>query len=139
MKYYRDLFSQLKINITIPIPKVSIFACHVIMIFYFIITFSNQFTTYPSVIALIKVSFIFCIQDKVFIKVLFYFLSAIMILLKNYFNKLIARIFSSAKNDWLGWSIVNADNFLRKSTRNMFLTFFGIRGITIFIVTLNHC
>ena len=72
MKYYRSLFSQLKINIAVPMSRTSMFSCCIIMISYFDICYSNQFITYLVFITWFKTYFIFYLRNEIFIKTRFY-------------------------------------------------------------------
>ena len=94
-------------------------------------------TNNPAFVIWFKASFILYSHDKIFIKVLFYHLFTIPILLKNHFNKLVDCLFSSVKNNWLVKSIVKTYNFVSKTARNMSLVFFSLRTITTSMIIPN--
>ena len=137
MKYYRNFFSQLKINITVPMSRTSIFLFYMIIISCFIITCSKQFVTYAAFVTWLKSFFIFYSHDKIFIEMIFYHIFTIILLFKNCFNKYIDCIFTSVKNSWFAKSIINTYNFVSKPARNMFLILFSIWSIIISIITVN--
>ena len=97
MKYYKDSVSQLKINITTPMRRVSKFACHLIMIFYFIISFSKQFKLLSFFVVMTRF-------NKNYTVILYNNCIIITILLKNCFNKLFDRLLSCVKDDCLAKS-----------------------------------
>ena len=119
MKYYNNFFVQLKINITTPISRTSIFSCYMIMISCVIISCTKQFVTYSAFITSLRYSFMFYIHEKIFVKMVFYHLFAIFIFFKNYTNKFMDYIFSSVKNNCLA-------DFISKTARNMCVIFFSI-------------
>ena len=53
-------------------------------------------------------------------------------LFKNCFNKFISSIFTSVKNNWFTKSIINKNNFVSKTTRNVILIFFWARTFITF-------
>ena len=69
---------------------------------------------------------------------LFYcFFFAIITLFKNCFNKFIDCIFPSVKNNWLAKSIINTNNFVSNTAKNMILIFFSIWSVFISVITFN--
>ena len=129
MKYYRKFFTQLKINITIPMTITSIFFYYIIMTSYFIISFSNQSITYQH---LLLDSFSSSADMTRLLLKCFVIIFCNIHFFKNCFNKFIECNFYSAKNNWHTKSLINAYNFTSKPTSNMSFKFYGIRGITIF-------
>ena len=127
VKYYRNFFSQLKIYITIPVSCTSRFPSYVTMISYFLII--NKFFANPTSSLMIK-----------FLLKCFFitFLQYLRIRIGNCFNKFISSIFTSKNNNWLSKPIINANNFVSKTTRNVILIFFLCKNLHSFQHTLNY-
>ena len=132
MKYYSKFFSQLKIYVTIPMCCASKFASHMTMISYFFVIIVNKFFTNSTPVTLLKQMFFFFTHDQIFVKVFVHYSFAILIFFKNCFNKFISSIFTSTNNNWLSKSIINANNFVSKTTRNVILIFFCLRTFIAF-------
>ena len=126
MKYYRNFFSQSKINIETLMSRTSLFSCHMIIISSVIISCSKQFIIYPAFITWLNSSFILYSHYKIFIEIFSYYAFIIIRLFKNCFNKFIDFIFSSLRNNWLAKFIINTYNFVSKTAKSMFLIFFSI-------------
>ena len=132
MKYYKNIFSQLKIYVTISMSGTSKFTTYVTMnanVFFIII---KKFFTNPATVTLLKQMFLFCSTDQIFLKVFVYYISAIFILLKNYFNKFKTCIFTSVSKSWFSEPIINTNNFVSKTTRNVILIFFCVKTFIAF-------
>ena len=129
MKYFRDFFNQLKICVTIPMGHTSNFSSYVTMISNFFIVMINKFFANPTTVTWLKLFFFFFTYDQIFLKVFFYYLFTTLILLRNCFNKFISTIFTSKINNWLTKSIINTNNFLSKTTRNVILIFFLCKNL----------
>ena len=127
MKYYRNFFSQLKIYVTIPMGSTSKFSSYVTMMSNFFIVMINNFFTNPTTATWLKLLLLFFTHDQIFIKVFFCYFFTILIIHKNSFNKLISCIFTSRNNNWLTKYIININNFVSKTTRNVILIFFCVR------------
>ena len=118
--------------------RASILSCYMIMIFYFIISCNKQFITYPAFIARLKnllsssTDMIRFLSKCFFITFLQYPFS-----LRLTSNKFIDCTCSSVKNNRLAKSIINTNNFISKTARNTILIHFGMRKITIIIITFN--
>ena len=65
----------------------------------------------------------FSFMIKFLLKCFFHYFFIIFILFKNWFNKFISSIFTSINNNWLNKSIINTNNFVRKTTRNKNMIF----------------
>ena len=100
------------------------FSSYVTMISNFFIVI-NEFFTNPASVTWLKLLFFFT-YDKIFVKVFFHYFFAVLILLKNCFNKFISSIFISKDSYWLTESIINTNNLVSKTARNVILIFFWI-------------
>ena len=123
MKYHRNFFSHFKIYITGPICGTSLFSTHMTMIPHLIISNIKQFITNPTNITQLKSFFFLCWHDKVFVKTFFYHSATIIVLTKECFNKFVNIILSSAQDIFFTEFIVNTNNFISKTARNMILKF----------------
>ena len=126
MKYYRNLFSHLKVYVTTPMRCPSKFSSYVTIISNFSIVIINNFCTYITTVTLLKKKLLFFIHYEIFIKMFFHYFSTIFILFKNCSNKFISCIFISINNNQLTKFIINTNNFISKTTRNVILIFFRI-------------
>ena len=129
MKYYWNLFSQLKIYVTTPMSCTSQFYSHMAMISNIVIV--NAFFTNLARITQLEL-FCFFIHDQIFVKVFFHYLFTVFKLFKNCFHKFITSIFTSKNNYLLSKLIINTNKFLSKTTRSVILVFFGIKTFTVF-------
>ena len=134
MKYYRNLFSQLKIFVTTPMSCTSQFYSHMAMISNFFIVIVNVFFTNLASVTQFELFFFF-IHDQIFVKVFFHYLFTVFKLFKNCFNKFITSIFTSKNNYLLSKLVINTNKFVSKTTRNVILVFFWIRNFTVFNTT----
>ena len=115
------------------------FTSYVTMISNFIFIITNKFFTNLTIITFLKQVFFFFSHNQFFIKIFFYYFFAMFIFFKNCFNKFIGCIFTPINNGWFSKFIINANNFISKTTRNMVLIFFCIRtfiALTFFKITL---
>ena len=127
MKYYRNFFSQLKIYVTTQMSCTSKFASYVTMISDFFIVIIITFFTNPANVIWLESFFLFFIHDQKFLKVFFLLFFTVLILLKNCFNKFISSIFTPKNNNWLTKPIINTNNFVSKTARNVLLILFCVR------------
>ena len=132
MKYYRNLFSQLKIYVINLMSGTSKFSSYVTMISYFFIVIINEFFTNPASANRLKLLFFLFTHDHIFVKVFFHYFFTVFVLLKNRFNKFISSIFTSKNNHWFGKFFINTNKLASKTTRNVILIFFWIRTFTLF-------
>ena len=130
MKYYRNIFSDLKICVTTPTSYASKFTSCMTMIFNFFVVIINDFFTYLASVTRLK--FFFFTHDQVFVEMFFHYFFTILILFNNSFNKFISSIFTSENNYWFGKFIINLSKLVSKSTRNMILILFWVRTFIIF-------
>ena len=121
--------------ITNPTSSTSKFTIYMTMIPYFFFIIVSKFFTNLTTVTLLKQLFFFFTHDQIFIKVFVHYFSAIFILLKNCFNKLIGCIFTLINNNWLSKRIINANNFVNKTTSNLILIFFWVRTFTDFSIS----
>ena len=124
VKYYKNFLSQLKIYVTTPMGCTSKFCSYVTMISNFFIVIINKFFTNPTSITLLKLIFFFFSYDQIFVEMFFHHFFAVLIILKNCFNKFIGCIFAYKNNNWLIKLIIDVNNFVSKTTRNVILIFF---------------
>ena len=101
-----------------------LFPSYVTMISNFFLIMINNFFTNPITVTLLKQMFFLFTHDQIVLKVFFHYCFAVIILFKNCFNKFISCIFASISKNWLSKSIINTNNFVRKTTRNMIMIFF---------------
>ena len=123
VKYYKNFLSQLKIYVTTPMGCTSKFCSYVTMISNFLIVIINKFFTNPTSVTLLKLIFFFS-YDQIFVEMFFHYFFAVLIILKNCFNKFISCIFAYKNNNWLTKLIIDVNNFVSKTTRNVILIFF---------------
>ena len=123
-KYYRNVFSQLKIYVTTPMSCTSKFSSHMTVISNFFIVILNEFFTNPARVTRLKLPFVFLTYNQIFVKVFFLYFFIVLKLFKNRFNKFLSSIFTSKNNDWLSKFIINTNKFVSKTTRNVILIFF---------------
>ena len=74
----------------------------------------------------VKKMFFFYTHGQIFVKVLVHYFSAVLVLLKNCFNKFISCIFSSINSKSLSKPYINTNNFVSKTTRSVILIFFCV-------------
>ena len=108
------------------------FTNYVTMISNFFIVIINKFFTSPTIVTLLKQMFLFFTHDQIFVKVLFHYFFAICILLKNCFNKFMSSIFTSKTSNSLSKPIINANNLVSKTTKNMIMISFCVRTFIAF-------
>ena len=120
---------------TIPMSCTSKFTSYVTMSSYFFFVIINKFCTNPTTFTFLKEMFFFYTHDQMFVKVFVHYFFAKFILLMNCFNKFISCIFTSINTNWLSKSIINTNNFISKTTRNVILIFFCVRTFIIFSTT----
>ena len=123
VKYYRNVFSQLKIYVTTSVSCPSKFSCYVIMISNFFIIIINELFTYPTFVTRLELFFLFT-HYQIFVKMFFQYFFTILILFKNCFNKLISSILTYYRLDKF---IINTNKLVSKTTRNVILLFFWVR------------
>ena len=138
VKYCRNFFSQLKIYVTSPMSCTSKFSSHVTMISNFFFNIINKYFTNPTTVTLLKLMFFFFTHDQIFVKVFVRYFSAVLILLKNCFNKFVSCIFTSINNNWLSKPIINTNNFVSKTTRNVILIFLVCKNLHSFQQPLSY-
>ena len=137
MKYYRNFLSQLKIYVKIPMSCISKLSSYVTMISIFFIIIINEFLTNPANVTWLKFLFFFFIfffftYDQIFVKMFFHYFFTVIILLINCFKKFISSIFNSKNNYWFDKFIINTNELVSKTTRNMILIFFWVRTFITF-------
>ena len=103
MKYYQNFFSQFKINIMTPMNRTSVFSCCMTMISY--ICRLHQITYEDMNKFLLK-----CLS----ITFLQYSYSPRIVLIN-----LLSEFFSAVKNNWFTSFIINTNNFVSKTARNI--------------------
>ena len=103
------------------------FTSYVTMISYFFFIIIKKLFTNPTIATLLKKTFFFLTHDQIFIKIFVHYFSAIFILLKNCFDKFISSIFTSINYNCLSKPIINTNDFISKTTRNVILTFLCVR------------
>ena len=113
------------------------FTSYVTMIsnFFFMIINNDEVFFYKSnncYFVEINVLFFFSLMIKFLLKCLFITFFAIFILLKNCFNKFISCIFTPINNNLPSKPIINTNNFISKTTRNVVLIFFCVRTFRTF-------
>ena len=115
------------------------FSSYVTMTFYFfiiiiiiIIIIINDFVIYPANVTRLELLFFFFTHDQIFVKVFFHYFLTVFILLKNCFNKFKSSVFTSKNKYWSSKFINNANNVVRKTTRNVILMFFLVEPFITF-------
>ena len=100
---------------------------------YFFIIIINEVSTNTTSVTRLKLFFFFFFaNDQIFVKVFFHYCFTVFKLFRDRFNKFKSSIFASKSNYWLTKFIINTNNFVRKTTRNVILMFFLIRTFIIF-------
>ena len=74
-------------------------------------------------------SFFFFSYDQIFVKLFFHYFFTVLILIKNCFNNFISSVFTPKNNSRFTKSIINANNFVSKTTRNMIMVFFSVEPL----------
>ena len=100
----------------------SLFTSYMAMISHVIIKI-NQFTKNPTNITPFKFFIFFSSHNQVFIKMFFHHSPTIIILFKNTLNKCNHCTFTSVKYNIFTEFIINTNNLISKTTRNMVLIF----------------
>ena len=137
MKYYRNLFSQLNIYVTTPMSCASKSTSDMTMVSNFYVVMINEFLiNLASVTWLIL--FFFFTYDQIFVKVFSHYFFMVFILFKNCFNKFISSVFTLKNNSWLVKSIITANNFVSKTTKNVFLILFLSKNLHKFQLPPNY-
>ena len=121
-----DFFSQLKIYVTTPLSCTSKLSIYVTMISNFFIVMINKFFANPTNITQLKF-FFFVAYDQIFVFLLIFGFLQYSYKSMNCFNKFISSVFTPKNNNRLTKSIINANNFVSKTTRNVNLIFFLCR------------
>ena len=131
MKYYRNLFRQLKIYVTTPMSCTSIFSSYGTMVSHFFIVIINEFFTYLTCITWLKLFFFFT-HDQIFFEVFFHYFFTVFILLKNCLNKFISSILTCKNNYCIGKFIISTSKLVSKTTRNVILILSLVRTFITF-------
>ena len=74
--------------------------CYMTMISYFIFIFNYFSISYPTILRILIIIFIFYSYFQFFLKIISNYLITILLLLKNPFNKFINTIFTFKNNRW---------------------------------------
>ena len=74
--------------------------CYMTMISYFIFIFNYFSISYPTILRILIIIFIFYSHFQFFVKVISNYLITILLLFKNQFNKFINTIFTFKNNRW---------------------------------------
>ena len=138
MKYYRNFFSQLKIYVATPMSCIFKFTSYMTIISNFFIVMINEFFTNPASVAWLILVFFFFSYDQVFVKLFFHYFFTEFILSQNCFNKFISSVLTLKNNNWHTKSIINANNFVSKTTRNMIMVFFLSKNLHKFQLPPNY-
>ena len=104
------------------------------------LTFSStslmSFFTNPAIVTWLVFFFFFFFfffsYDQIFMKIFFHYFFTVFTLFKNCFNKFISSIFISKNDNWLTQSIINANSFVSKTTRNTIVLFLWVGPFTNF-------
>ena len=136
MKYYKNFFSQLRINTTTSMSKTSTFFCYVIIISYFII-FCNNLLHIQHLLIDLKL-LLFSTDMTRFLSKFFFICLQCSFSLRIASINLLNTFFSLYRTT--GLLNLSSIHTLFKQVlfaRNKFLILFGIRSIIIIIITLN--
>ena len=129
MKCCRNFFSQFKINITTPLSRTSIYFP---VTWQWSVTLSSPTSNSLSHIQHLLLNWNNSSSSADMTKLsLQYFLPLFCIshALQEFFNEFINCIFFPAKNNWLAKFIINTHKLVKKSARNVWLTFFSVWSI----------
>ena len=99
------------------------FSSYVTIISNFFIVIINEFFTNPASATWLKLFFFFFTHDQILVKVFFHYFFTILILFKNFSNKFISSIFTSKNSNWFTRFIINTNNLVSKTGRNVTLIF----------------
>ena len=127
VKYYKNFFGLLKVHVKTPMGCASKFSSYMTMIYNFFIAIINKFFTNSAPVIstnFAEINILFPTYDQIFVKAFFHYFFAVLILFKNWFNKIISSLFTSKNNNWLTKSVIHTNNFVSKTTGNVILIFF---------------
>ena len=95
------------------------------LIWQWSLTFSSSYPTYPHILFLFQ-------SWSIFVKMLLRYFFTVFILFKNCFNLYSSRISTFINNNWFTKFIINTNKLVRKTPRNVFLIFFGVKTFIAF-------